>query len=420
MLTIDLAIWIMYFITIYFASYMLLTFFEHDIEDKPVNNIKSLPSVTVVIPAYNEEKNIIKTLESVLNLDYPSNKLSLIVVDDKSTDKTRQVLDEFLRHYRGNVSVKAIHHTVNKGKGTALNTALQFTQSTYFVCLDADSYVERGALHKMLPYIEKDENIASVLPFIRIPFSHGLTYRLQYVEYLVNFFLKKILGTIDSIHVTPGPFGLYRTAILRKLGGFDEKNLTEDLEIALRLQKNNYKIIQLLSTDVYTIPPSTFKGWYKQRNRWYKGTLFNIYKYKNLIFNRKYGEFGFFQMPMILLSALLSIFFAIFVLWKHVLLPFMEKLYDISYINFDYVLLNKLWLERFTFFDINFMLVYFLFVIIVFALFWISLAHKYAKVNFFKRGIFNTLIYILIYPTFLSIVWIGIVVDLFLRRVQRW
>ena len=91
----------------------------------------------------------------------------------------------------------------------------------------------------------------------------GFALNLQYVEYLVNFFLKKVMGLLDCIHVTPGPFGVYSKKILQEVGGFDTDNLTEDLEMALRLQKRNYKIIQLIGAKVFTLAPEKMKGWEK-------------------------------------------------------------------------------------------------------------------------------------------------------------
>ena len=421
MLALDFTILGMYFAAIYFAVFMFLNFFENGAKDKQVKKITTYPSVTVAIPVWNEEKSVIGTVKSVLDLDYPANKLTVMVVNDCSTDGTQQLVEDFIAHeYKGDVSLQLINHAKNGGKGKAINTALSKTNDEYFVCLDADSFIQPQALKEMLPHIQPDENIASVLPYMHISKFKGLIYRLQYIEYMVNFFLKKLLGAIDCIHVTPGPFALYRTNILKQLDGFSEDNLTEDLEMALRLQKHQYKIVQLLSAHVYTLPPKTIKAWYMQRNRWYKGTLINMYKYKSLFFNNKYGEFGFFQLPMTLLAALLSIFFAIFVLWKNAIYPLTQKVVDMSYVNFDYPMFTKVWMERFHMLDINYMLLYFLVTIIVIGVIWISLAHKYGRVSFLRKGLVNTVLYILIYPIFLSVVWIGIVFDLVRGKIQRW
>tara|TARA_Y100000310_G_scaffold1020_3_gene1453 strand:+ start:1126 stop:2325 length:1200 start_codon:yes stop_codon:yes gene_type:complete len=399
---------------------MFLTFLNYGAKDPKTKPLSKYPTVTVTIPAWNEEKSILETLKTVLALDYPKNKLKVLIVNDASTDNTKKLVQTFLTNYKGAISVHLINHAKNKGKGAALNTAIKQTKTDYFICLDADSFIEPYALKTMLPHIVHNKEVASILPFIKLKSFKGLVFRLQYIEYLVNFFLKKLLGKLDCIHVTPGPFALYRTQILKDVGYFAEDNLTEDLEMALRLQKHNYGIVQLIDTHVYTIAPEKFTGWYSQRNRWYKGTLINLFNYRKFFFNTKYGEFGFFQIPMTFISALLSIFFAIFVLWKKVLVPLFNEIYDLSYINFDYPLMAKLWFERFSFIDVNTMLLYFLILVISFAFCWIGLAHKYAKYKYSKTSLVNTLLYVLVYPIFLSIVWLGIVKDLILFKIQKW
>ena len=420
MLTFDLVIWVMYFLTIYFTTYMFLTFLRNGVNDPIKPSLKHFPTAAIAIPVYNEEESIIDTINSVLALDYPSEKLKIFVVNDASTDKTQPLIEQFLKTYTGKVPIVLINHKENKRKGAALNTALKKTTAEYFICLDADSFIEPLALKNMLPHIVNDKKIGSVLPFIKLKPFKGIAFRLQYIEYLVNFFLKKILGTIDCIHVTPGPFGLYRTKVLHEVGGFHENNLTEDLEMALRLQKHHYGIVQLIDTQVKTLAPQNFKGWYNQRNRWYKGTLFNLFDYRKLFFNTKYGEFGIFQVPMVFIAAVLSIFFAIFVLFERAILPLFREVYDLSHINFDYPLMTKLWFERFHFMDVNLMLIYFLCLVIFFAIYWIRLAHKYGKFTYTRKSFSNTILYVFVYPIFLSLVWLGIVKDLLLRKIQRW
>jgi len=144
--------------------------------------------------------------------------------------------------------------------------------------LDADSYVSKDALHKILPEFTND-NIAAVLPLLKVRNPKNFLQKMQWLEYIVNMFYKELMSKLDCVHVSPGPFSVYKKSILMKIGGFDENNLTEDLEITLRLQKYNYRIVQLLNTDVHTIAPETFKELYKQRNRWFKGAVLNAVAY---------------------------------------------------------------------------------------------------------------------------------------------
>ncbi|MEM4261809.1 MAG: glycosyltransferase family 2 protein, partial [Candidatus Diapherotrites archaeon] len=107
--------------------------------------------------------------------------------------------------------------------------------------------------------------------------------------------------------VTPGPMSLYRKSVLIKLGGFDEKNITEDMEIAMRLHYYNYRIVACIDAQIFTEVPDSFSKLFKQRLRWYRGKFFNSAKYSQMIFNPKFGDFGVFVFPFSIMVELLAI-----------------------------------------------------------------------------------------------------------------
>ena len=411
-----ISMWVLYFFAIYFAVFTLLVMLDKGISEEKLK-LKKLRKVTIGIPAWNEEASIVKTLEHVTKLDYPKELMQIIVVNDGSKDNTAKFATEFIEKHK-DFDIKLINQE-NAGKGAALNRAIKEAKHEVFICLDADSYVEENALRKMLPYLE-EENVAVVLPFIKIPKRNSIILKIQWIEYLLNFFLKKISGSIDCIQVTPGPFAVYKKDALIKVGLFDTKTLTEDQEIAMRLQKYNYKLVQLLDVNVLTEPPTTLKGWHNQRNRWYKGTIFNLIKHKSWIFNPKYGEFGIWQMPMIIASALLTLTFGYFVLFKSIAKPILQKLYDLSYIDFNVGLMVEKSFERFNWVDMNFMLIFFTFVVFLFTLTWIIGAHKFSNESFFKKGLVATPLYMIVYPYLLFFVWASVFFDLARRKVQKW
>src|SRR3989338_8894971 len=325
-------VWITYFISLYFAVFwltILITKKGH----YPMKKLISYPKVSIVIPAYNEEKCIEKTLNVVMDLDYPLKKLEIIVVNDGSTDNTDSIVKRVVRSNPA-VNIRLITQK-NKGKGAALNNGLNNCNSNYFVCLDADSFVERNALKKMLPYFVND-TVAAVLPTLKVYKPRNVLQKLQWYEYLINMFYKELMGKLDCIHVTPGPFSVYSAKILKKLNGFDENNMTEDLEMAFRLQLNHYKIVQLLDTEVKTIVPETFKDLYKQRNRWFKGATLNAINYRKALFNKKYGDFGVMQMPKVLLSGALIIFI-IASLFYYLIKSYVEYIANLINIHFDII-----------------------------------------------------------------------------------
>jgi cellulose synthase/poly-beta-1,6-N-acetylglucosamine synthase-like glycosyltransferase len=408
----------MYFVSTYFAVFLLLVVFDKGIPTQTKQS-KWRPMVTVAIPAFNEEQTIEATVKSVFDLHYPKDKIEVIVVDDGSTDGTPAILRKIATTHPDRL-FRVIRHDVNKSKGASVNHALREAKGEIFVCLDADSFVKPDALLKMLPHFEEDDNVASVLPFMKITKTNSIILKIQWVEYLMNFFLKKISSLIDCIHVTPGPFGCYRREVLLKVGGFDENNLTEDLEMALRLQKYHYRIIQLLDAEVITVPPDTLKGFYKQRNRWYKGTLHNLHRHRSLIFNKNYGDFGLFHLPMVLGAALLSISFAFLIVYARFLKPLLSRLYDLSYINFDLPLLIKVGSQRFNILDFNYTMLYMTILIFVFALIWIIGSHRYSRESYVAKGLVPSLLFLSIYPVILSSVWLGVVFDLVRGKRQKW
>ncbi|MDO8628216.1 MAG: glycosyltransferase family 2 protein [Nanoarchaeota archaeon] len=411
----NLGIWTMYFLAIYFAVFTLIIVMNKGIqqEKKP---LKKTPGVTIAIPAYNEERCITKTLQHVINLNYPKHLLEIIVIANACTDKTTTLVKQFIKQHK-DYTIKLIEKK-EPGKAAALNTALAQAQHDIFICLDADSYVEQDTLSLMLPHLQGE--VAAVLPFMKITSRKNWILKIQWIEYLLNFFLKRIAGSIDCIQVTPGPFAMYQKKIIQKIGGFDTKTLTEDQEIAMRLQKHHYQIIQLLDATVYTEPPTTFKGWHKQRNRWYKGTIFNLIKHKNMIGNKNYGEFGMWQMPMIIVSALLSLAFGFFVVWQSIIYPLLQKLHDLSYINFNIGLMMQKGIERFSWLDMNFVILFFTSIVFLFALAWIISSHRYSKESYRQKGLWSTPLYLLIYPYLLCLVWFVILIDLIRGKIQRW
>ena len=142
-------LWITYFISLFFAVFWLLVLIEKK-DEKKQKKLKTFPIVTIAIPAYNEEATIAKTLESVLSLDYPKDKIECIIVNDGSVDKTGEIAKELVtKHKEHNIILISQE---NKGKGAAMNAAMTSSTGEFFVCLDGDSFVEPDALRKMLPY----------------------------------------------------------------------------------------------------------------------------------------------------------------------------------------------------------------------------------------------------------------------------
>jgi len=410
---------IVYFLSFFFVVFWLITFFTEPDPPK-IKRLKKFPLVTIAVPAYNEEKHIQKTLHSLFKLDYPKEKLEIITINDGSQDKTEEKVKEFIKKYP-QYNLKLINQK-NQGKGAALNAALKVSHGEFFVCLDADSYPQRNALKKILPHFEKGENIAAVLPCMKTAKGKKLIQKIQRYEYVVNMFYKELMAKLDCIRVTPGPFAVYRKDILTKMGGFDENNLTEDLEIALRIQKYNYKIVQTLETNVYTIPPDNFRDLLKQRNRWYKGSVLNTLKYKKMIFKKKFGDFGVMQMPLTLISGLMTIII-IFSFLYSLFKPLVNKIYRFNLIGFDLSAMFtslKNWFLNFHLLDLDFILISLAIFMAITSFYVLKKSHVNTKEKLLKYGAVPLVCYLLLYFFILGIVWLKIGFDLILKKQQRW
>lgn len=300
----DVVLFVTYFLLLFLSIFWLLVLFSPEQEQKK-KKLETFPFFSAIVPAYNEEKSITATLQSLVNLDYPKDRIEIIVANDGSKDGTKEIVEQFIaQHPAHNITLL---NQENQGKGRAMNKGLAVAKGEYFACLDADSFIAANALKAMLPLFTQDQNIAAVCPLLKVKNPQSILQKVQWYEYVVNMFYKFLNAKLDCIHVTPGPFSVYKTKVVKDLGGYDETTITEDLEIAIRLQKHQYKIVQTFDTVVETIVPTTWKKLFRQRIRWYKGSVDNSIKYKNLIFNKKYGDFGIIRMPTIILSGILAI-----------------------------------------------------------------------------------------------------------------
>ncbi len=236
---------------------------------KPVER-KHWPKITILIPVYNEEDVIEDTLKSVFSIDYPKEKLEIIVINDGSTDRTREIL----RRYEDRVRVI---DKPNGGKADALNWGLREASGEFVAVLDSDTRVPPDVFKRVLTYFN-DPSVAAVDVTILPMNRRNLLERMQYIEYHIIAVYRKLLEAINAIYVTPG-FAVYRTDVLKKLGGWDTKNLTEDIEIAWRILFNGYKIRMARDVVAYTIVPRSFWKFWKQRVRWNIGGLQTYIKY---------------------------------------------------------------------------------------------------------------------------------------------
>lgn len=283
------------FVAMYAQIFYLSTFIEKrkKIVKNPEHlNLKRYPTVTIAVPCYNEGKTLLKTIHSLLDLDYPKDKIKILIVDDGSKDNTWEVAQQF----KDNPSVVLIHKE-NGGKHTALNLAIEKSDSEFFGCLDADSLVHPQALKRIISYFENDIKTMAVCPSIIAYNPNNFIQHAQSMEYMMSVYIKKTMGLIGGIHVTPGPFSIFRKKVFDDLGSYHKAHNTEDQEIALRMQEHGYKIDHCPDAYVYTNTPDTISKLYRQRLRWIYGFIKNLIDYRRLLFKKKYGTVALFTLP---------------------------------------------------------------------------------------------------------------------------
>lgn len=305
----------------YVQLFFLVTFFEN--RDKiVVRKGKTLlsvyPGVTVIVPCWNEESTISGTMESLLKLNYPQDKLNIFLINDGSTDNTGKVISEFEKY--PNVKV---FHKENGGKHTALNLGLENTTTEFVGCLDADSFTDSESLARIMSCFENNPKTMAVAPSIIVSNPKNIIQNAQKAEYLMSVYIKKMLGFLGAIHVTPGPLTIFRTKVFQDLGPYHHAHNTEDMEIAYRMQKYGYKIEQCNDAYVYTNTPATVKKLYKQRVRWIYGFLNNTIDYRNILFQKKYGNFSLFTVPAGIVSVLVASY-----LFFRIILKLVDYLYS--------------------------------------------------------------------------------------------
>ena len=295
------------FVVLYFQVFLILTLIEHkeslDVTVDGSDTLARKPSVTIIVPIFNEEKTVVKTVLSLLDLNYPKDKLFVMVVDDGSKDNSWNVVQQF----KDNPQV-LLHKKENGGKYTALNYAIEHATSELIGCLDADSFVDSEALIHMMPYFDNPE-AAAVTPSLKIQNPDSILGMVQSAEYSMGVFTRKILGLLDAQYVTPGPFSIFRREVFSKVGMYKHAHNTEDLEMALRLQEQHYRITNAHKAVVYTVGPRTLYKLYKQRVRWTGGFIQNTLDYKRMILNPKYGNLGLLVLPLAMYSIAGSMIF---------------------------------------------------------------------------------------------------------------
>ncbi len=269
-------------------------------KERKTESIEFTPAVAVLIPAYNEEKVIERTVRAALMSHYP--KLRIIVVDDGSKDRTLQVAQEAFRSEIASGKVTVLTKP-NSGKADALNYALEFVNEEIFVGIDADTVIARDAISRLVPHF-LDSRIGAVAGNAKVGNRVNLWTRWQALEYITSQnFERRALDALGAVSVVPGAIGAWRTSAVRDAGLYKVDTVAEDADLTMALLENGYRVIYEDRALAWTEAPSGPRGLMRQRFRWSFGILQAVVKHRGA-FARK-GTLGWVALPNIIIFQIL-------------------------------------------------------------------------------------------------------------------
>jgi len=272
---------------------------DYEVEDK------ELPPLTILIPAHNEEKFIKETLEAIKNLNYQ--KFEVIVIDDNSSDRTSDVVEEYLKYENFHL-IKLLK---NVGKAKALNIGLKFVKTDLIVVIDADTILEKDSLRYMSHHFNKIPRLGAVTGNPRVLNRTNLLTYIQTAEFSsIICLIKRAQRAIGRIFTVSGAFTMYNKNIIEEVGGFSPCTATEDIDITWKLEKKFYNVFYEPRGIAYIRVPERIKELIRQRKRWALGGWHLIRKHKDLFLNLKYKRL-FIPFLEFLLAYIWSILFVV-------------------------------------------------------------------------------------------------------------
>jgi len=249
------------------------------------------PMISVVVPAYNEEKVIVGTINSLLKSDYGN--FEIIVVDDGSLDRTSEIVRE---RFAGEPRVRLFTEP-NRSKASALNLGLGHARGEIIVALDADTVFTLQTIGALAQRFD-DPKIGAVAGNAKVGNRINLITRWQALEYITSQNMdRRAFASLNCITVVPGAVGAWRRELIVKAGGFSAETLAEDQDLTLSIRKLGYKIGYEEEAIAWTEAPDTLRGLARQRHRWAFGILQCMWKHRSALFNPRYGALGWIAMP---------------------------------------------------------------------------------------------------------------------------
>lgn len=264
--------------------------------------------ISVIVPAFNEEKTIASSIESLFAQDYDN--YEVVLVDDGSTDRTLEIA----RKYEG-PRLKLIHQE-NRGKAEALNSGIRSATGGIILTVDADTRLNPGALRAISGRFSSDPRLGALSGNVKVDNPRGLLQRLQELEYTTGIGLtRKGQSMLASVMIVPGPIAAFRKQAVEKANLFSPLTFAEDFDITLAILKEHYKVEYEDRAIAYTVAPRSVQDLLKQRRRWYRGMMQVLAKHEDMFLRRRYGVAGLYGIPYMwfdTVSPIVNLFLAIF------------------------------------------------------------------------------------------------------------
>jgi cellulose synthase/poly-beta-1,6-N-acetylglucosamine synthase-like glycosyltransferase len=236
------------------------------------------PSVVAIVPAFNEEVGIERSVRSIATSDYPD--LEIVVVDDGSTDRTAELVESI-----GFDNVRLVRQD-NAGKAGALNTGIELSDSEIVVMVDGDTLFEASTTRRLVaPFADAD--VAAVSGNTKVGNRRGLLGRWQHIEYVIGFNLdRRMYDVLQATPTVPGAVGAFRRAVLSEVGGVPGDTLAEDTDLTLAIGRTGRRVVYAETARAWTEAPSNLAALWRQRYRWSFGTMQAVFKHRRAVISR--------------------------------------------------------------------------------------------------------------------------------------
>ncbi|MBN1048855.1 glycosyltransferase [Clostridium botulinum] len=285
-------IWIIIFVNIILVVFGYI-YYSKVHNKKMKEKLNYYPFVSIMVPAHNEAIVIRKTVESLLELDYPHDRYEIIIINDNSSDNSAEILQAVKENVldRNLIVINTDNITGGKGKSNALNIGLKKSKGEILAVYDADNTPDSKALKYLVQTLLEDDKLGAVIGKFRCrnKDKNLLTNFINIETLTYQWMAQAGRWEMFKLCTIPGTNFVVRRSIMEEMNGWDTKAITEDTEVSFRIYMMGYKIKFMPLAVTYEQEPQTLNVWFKQRSRWAKGNTYVVIKNFKYLFKPGFG-----------------------------------------------------------------------------------------------------------------------------------